>query len=123
MDWLPITHSMETQMMKVEMETMVRLLAFGSLAIEHTFGALLKIFPIEDVVSFLTRGKTRFGIPAKNIEIGVQADLTLFTPMGTKTITKESILSTSKNSLYIGEALPGNVYGVLAQGKALLQKV
>ncbi|MDG1822425.1 MAG: amidohydrolase family protein [Flavobacteriaceae bacterium] len=97
--------------------------AFGSLAIEHTFGALLKIFPIEDVVSFLTRGKTRFGIPAKNIEIGVQADLTLFTPKGTKTITKESILSTSKNSLYIGEALPGNVYGVLAQGKALLQKV
>lgn len=96
---------------------------FGSLGIEHAFGVLLKIFPIEDVVSFLTRGKTRFGIPSKTIEAGAQADITLFTPKGTTTVTKDSLLSTSKNSLYIGEVLPGNVYGVLAQGKALLQEV
>jgi dihydroorotase len=66
----------------------------------------------------LTRGKKRFGIAEHSIEVGATADLSLFTPSGTQEITRASLLSTSKNSLFIGTALPGKVYGIVAQGKS-----
>jgi dihydroorotase len=50
--------------------------------------------------------------------VGATADITLFTPIGSFEITKASISSGSKNSLFIGHALPGKVYGVIAQGKS-----
>ena len=91
---------------------------FGSIGLEHSFGCLLSIFSIEQTIEILTRGKSRFGIAEHTIEIGATADISLFTPSGTSEITKASIFSASKNSLYIGESLPGKVYGIVAQGKS-----
>jgi len=91
---------------------------FGSIGIEHSFGCLLALFSVEQTIEILTRGKKRFGIAEHSIEVGATADLSLFTPSGTQEITRASLLSTSKNSLFIGTALPGKVYGIVAQGKS-----
>lgn len=91
---------------------------FGSIGLEHSFGCLLSMFSIEQTTEILTRGKNRFGIAEHSIDVGKTADVTLFTPSGTTEITKASICSASKNSLFIGQSLPGKVYGVIAHGKA-----
>ena len=67
----------------------------------------------EDAALLLNRGKERFGVSQQSIQIGTQADLTLFTADGTTIISKESILSRSKNSAYLGKELKGNVIGVI----------
>ena len=50
----------------------------------------------EDAAQLLNRGKERFGVSQQSIQIGAQADLTLFTADGTTIVSKESILSRSK---------------------------
>ena len=89
---------------------------FGSIGLEHSFGCLLSLFSAEETVEILSRGKTRFGIDNPSIQVGEQADLTLFSPKGSQKVTKNSLLSTSKNSLFLGQELMGTVYGVIAQG-------
>lgn len=90
---------------------------YGSLGLEHSFGSLLSLFPIEKVVELLTRGKKRFDIDEHPIAEGAIADLTLFSPNGKHKVSKTSLLSTSKNSLFIGEELSGTVFGVISRGK------
>ena len=89
---------------------------FGSIGLEHSFGCLLSLFSAEETIEILTRGKDRFGIPEHTIEVDATADLTLFGPTGAKEVTKASLLSASKNSIFIGQSLPGKVYGVVAKG-------
>ncbi|MGB2460578.1 MAG: dihydroorotase, partial [Flavobacteriaceae bacterium] len=67
----------------------------------------------EDAALLLNRGKERFGVSQQSIQIGAQADLTLFTADGTTIVSKESILSSSKNSAYLGKELNGTVIGVI----------
>lgn len=93
---------------------------YGSIGLEHSFGCLLSIFDVAVVVDVLTRGKARFGIAASPIQEGATADLSLFTPDGKETVTKATIKSTSKNSLFMDQALSGKVFGVIAQNKVHL---
>ena len=93
---------------------------FGSIGLEHSLGCLLSMFDVAVVVDILTRGKARFGITASPIQEGATADVSLFTPDGKKTVTKAAIKSTSKNSLFMDQALPGKVFGVIAQNKVRL---
>ena len=72
---------------------------------------------MEDAALLLNRGKERFGVSQQSIQIGAQADLTLFTPDGSTIVSKENIISTSKNSAYLGKEIPGTVYGVVNNGK------
>ena len=90
---------------------------YGSIGLEHSFGCLLSMFDVADVVEILTRGKARFGIASNSIQEGATADLSLFTPDGKETVTKASIKSTSKNSLFINQELSGKVYGVISRNK------
>ena len=90
---------------------------YGSIGLEHSFGSLLSMFDIADVVDILTRGKERFGITSSTIQEGSLADLSLFTPSGKQIVSKKTILSTSKNSLFIDQQLSGKVFGVIAQNK------
>lgn len=91
---------------------------FGSIGLEHSFGCLLSMFSIEQTIEILTRGKSRFGIPEHSFNVGETADISLFTPSDTNEITKPSLFSASKNSLFIGQSLPGKVYGIVAHGKS-----
>ena len=93
---------------------------YGSIGLEHSFGCLLSIFDVAVVVDVLTRGKARFGIAASPIQEGATADLSLYTPDGKETVTKATIKSTSKNSLFMDQALSGKVFGVIAQNKVHL---
>jgi dihydroorotase len=90
---------------------------YGSIGLEHSFSSLLAIFNIADVVAILTRGKERFGISSNTIQEGATADLSLFSPIGKQTVSKATIASTSKNSLFINQELSGKVFGVIAQNK------
>ncbi|MBL19798.1 MAG: dihydroorotase [Flavobacteriaceae bacterium] len=93
---------------------------FGSIGLEHSFGCLLSMFDVAVVVDILTRGKARFGITASPIKEGATADISLFAPDGKETVTKAAIKSTSKNSLFMNQALSGKIFGVIAQNKVRL---
>ena len=94
----------------------------GSIGLEHSFGSLLSIFNVLDAVDILTRGKERFGITSSTIQESAMADLTLFSPDGKQIVTKKTIKSTSKNSIFIDQELPGKVFGVFAQNKLYLEE-
>ena len=100
---------MDIEHKKVELEHA----AYGSLGLETAFGSLCTMMHAEDAAMLLNRGKERFGVSQQSIQIGAQADLTLFTPDGTTIVSKESILSRSKNSAYLGKELKGTVIGVI----------
>ncbi len=90
--------------------------SFGSVGLETAFGALLKVFSLEEALEILTRGKSLFQLVSHPIEIGAQADLSLFSPTMVHNVTPESLISKSKNSCFIGHTLIGKAYGVVANG-------
>ena len=92
----------------------------GTIGLESAFGALLTVLPLETVVEKLTAGKTVFQIENQSIQEGHKANITLFNPEGNSTFTKEHILSKSKNSAFLGNAMKGKVYGIYNQGKLVL---
>ena len=100
---------MDIEHKKVELEHA----AYGSLGLETAFGSLCTMMDAEDAALILNRGKERFGVSQQSIQIGAQADLTLFTADGTTIVSKEGILSRSKNSAYLGKELKGTVIGVI----------
>ena len=90
----------------------------GSIGMEAAFKVLQEQFPLEKVISFLTRGKSRFGIEDHHFKLGALADLTLFTPFGSEILTNEQLSSTSKNCMFIGEPTKGEIYGSI-RGKKI----
>lgn len=90
--------------------------AAGSLGLESCFGMLNKVFPLDKVLSFLTRGVKYFGIPTPDIAVGAIADLTLFNPEKSYRYSEEDLKSTSKNSPYLGMELQGKVLGSFNNG-------
>lgn len=94
--------------------------AYGSLGMESTFGALNQLFDLDTTITLLTKGRTRFGLSESEIKEGEQACFTLFNPNESHTLTKGQLISTSKNSAFLGQELKGNVYGVLNKGKLVL---
>lgn len=93
--------------------------AYGSLGLEHAFGVLNTMFGMEKTVDLLTRGRNRFGIPSPKLAEGSEANLTLFNPDIEKIVGRDDLLSTSKNSMFLGEALTGQVYGVILKDGVL----
>jgi len=89
----------------------------GTIGLESAFGALNTVLPLEVVVAKLTAGRTIFGLPTASIAEGNEVNLSLFTTEGAWTFTKDSILSKSKNSAFLGETMQGKVYGAIRQDK------
>jgi len=85
----------------------------GSVGLEAAFQVLQNHFPLAKVISFLTRGKKRFGIQEHPFEVGAQADLALFTPHGSGIFEEKHILSSSKNCMFVGTPTRGSVYGCI----------
>ena len=85
----------------------------GSLGLESAFGILNSLLGMEESVSLLTKGHDRFGVDQSVIKEGAAASLSLFDPDKTYTFNEGHILSTSKNSMYLGAELKGKVYGVI----------
>lgn len=93
---------------------------FGTIGLETCFGILNQIFPVETTIEMLTNAKKRFQLPSHSIREGEVANLTLFTPEGEKIFEKSDILSTSKNSAFIGQGLKGKVLGIIVKNQILL---
>ncbi len=95
--------------------------AYGSIGLESAFGALQQLFTLKKTVDILTRGKNRFNIEPASINTGNKADITLFNPSKKYTFSKKHIHSKSKNSIFDGQALKGDVYGVIANNNVVLK--
>ncbi|HQW68905.1 MAG TPA: dihydroorotase [Flavobacterium sp.] len=92
----------------------------GTIGLESAFGALLTVLPLEKVVEKLTAGKTIFGIENQSITEGNKANLSLFTTNNDWDFSKDSILSKSKNSAFIGQKMKGKAIGIYNQKKLVL---
>lgn len=93
---------------------------FGSIGLESAFGALNAELGIEETIELLTKGRARFGIKGLELKEGEAASLTLFNPDGEYAYERSSILSTSKNSIFLGKQLKGAVYGIINNKKTSL---
>ena len=115
-DFITTDHSpMDVEEKRVEFDHA----AYGSLGLEHGFGVLNTLLGKEIAVTLLSKGWERFGLDAPVLEEGAMANLTLFDPDTTYTVGSEHLLSTSKNSMYLGETLNGKVYGIINKDRIL----
>lgn len=93
----------------------------GSIGLESAFGALNSLLDLETITNCLSKiPKERFGIKNHSINNNETADLTLFNPEGSYTFSEASILSTSKNSVFINKTLTGKVYGIFNNKQLIL---
>lgn len=85
----------------------------GTLGLESAFASLNPTLGLENTILSLTRGRERFGLKTPILKEGEKACLTLFDPEQEWEFGKEHILSTSKNSMFLGLPMKGKVYGVI----------
>jgi len=93
---------------------------YGTLGLESIFGALLTILPLELVIDKLTAGKMRFGENPIKIEEGQKANLSLFNPQTNYVFSKEHILSSNYNAIFLNKELQGKAYGIIANNQMIL---
>jgi dihydroorotase len=89
----------------------------GTIGLESAFGALQMVLPLEKIIEKLTSGKTVLGLENQSIVEGNTANITLFTINNEWTFGKESILSKSKNSAFLGQKMKGKSIGIYNNGK------
>ena len=86
---------------------------YGTIGLESLFGALASKISMETLIKALTsNGFKRFGIISESIEEGNQASFTFFDPNLRYTFTEDSIVSTSKNSIFLNKKLEGKALGI-----------
>ncbi|ESU25112.1 dihydroorotase-like cyclic amidohydrolase [Flavobacterium enshiense DK69] len=92
----------------------------GTIGLESAFGALQTVLPLEIIIDKLTNGKNVFGIEKIAVKEGNKASLSLFTPNGNWEFGKENILSKSKNSAFLGQAMKGRAFGIYNNSQLIL---
>ena len=92
----------------------------GTIGLESAFGALLTILPLDKTIEKLTFGKQILNIESQEIAAKNTASFSLFTIGESWTFEKENILSKSKNSAFLGQAMKGKAIGIYNQGKLIL---
>ncbi len=94
---------------------------YGTIGLESAFGALQTLFTTKKTIALLTQGKSRFGVSESTIKEGEDANLSLFNPDVSYEFGKSHMTSRSKNSAFIGKALKGETYGIIANNKIVLK--
>ncbi|WP_271407247.1 dihydroorotase [Tenacibaculum soleae] len=93
----------------------------GTIGLESAFGVLNSILDIETIIKCLSNNpKERFGVKKTTIKENEKAILSIFNPDKSYTFSKENILSTSKNSLFLNKELKGKVYGIYNNNQLVL---
>jgi dihydroorotase len=96
---------------------------YGTIGLESLFGSLSNIFDIETIVELLTTKPRRvFGLKSNCINEGNEAAISLFSTTESRVFSEKEILSTSKNSLFLGKEIKGKVYGIYANHKLVLNE-
>lgn len=94
----------------------------GTIGLESCFGIVNLVLPLKHVIElFTTKPKQVFGIENHSINKGNKAELTFFNPDINYTFSKLDILSTSKNSAFLGKKLKGKAYGIFANNQLVLK--
>ncbi|MEL4308292.1 dihydroorotase [Joostella sp. CR20] len=118
-DFVTSDHNpLDTEQKKVEFDHAM----YGTIGLESAFGALQNVVTTEKAVELLTTARKRFGLTSEGIKEGVKANITLFNPDETYTFSEKHILSTSKNSAFVGAELKGKAYGIIANNQVLIQE-
>jgi dihydroorotase len=93
----------------------------GTIGLESLFGAINTKLSLQESIACITsKPRTLFKLELHSIETGKEANITLFNPELNYTFTKENILSTSKNSAFIGKELKGKAYGIFANNQLII---
>ena len=96
--------------------------SYGSIGLESAFGILNTLTDTTTAIALLSKGRQRFGISPVSIAPGKIADMSLFDPDLEYTFSREHILSSSKNSMFLGQQLKGKAYGIIANNQQLIQE-
>ena len=102
---------------------------FGMIGLQTALGISIrelvktKVLTLEDLIKkFTVAPAIILNLKKGSLEIGSDADITIFEPETKWTFTKKDIESKSKNSPFIGEELIGRVSEVIIGGKLFLKR-
>lgn len=93
---------------------------YGTVGLESAFGALATVLPIDVIVEKLTTGKRVFNITSSEIKEGNSAEISLFSIENEWEFTKDSLLSKSKNSAFLGSKMKGKALGIYNNNQLVL---
>jgi dihydroorotase len=99
--------------------------SFGSIQLQTVFGSLMDCSEASLSViieSLSKKSRSIISIQERAIEVGNEADLTLFNPSQKWIFNKEAVLSNTYNSDLIGKELKGFVVGIINKGIVNLKK-
>ena len=89
----------------------------GAIGLESLFTSLMTVLDLPTVIQKLTTDVHKvFGLTAPTIDLHSKANLSLFTTESNGVFLEEHILSSSKNSPYLGKPTQGKVFGSYHQG-------
>ncbi len=89
---------------------------FGNISLQTVFSSLVSVqeFNLEKVIDRLTIGpRSLLKIEPRTIEVGMEADLTLFSPRSKWTFSRDEVCSNTFNTPYVNNELSGYVVGVI----------
>ena len=94
---------------------------FGAVTLEATFKALYTVLKnemsIEQIIALVSTSPSKILGISEKIEVGLEANLTLFVASEANEFTLADVKGVSKNSPFIGTVLEGEVVGVLSNNQ------
>jgi len=95
---------------------------FGMINLQTSFAAMNtalngKVTLAELLATITTNPRNILKLDVPKLEVGEMANLTLFSPTTSNTLTTDELVSKSKNTPLIGRKLLGKVYGIVNQNK------
>jgi len=95
--------------------------AYGMIGLQSSFYIINQLFDglsVQVLVDLLcNNARVLFNLPINKIDIGCEADLTLFTRVGDTILSSGNNKSKSANSAFFNVSLPGKIVGVYTKGK------
>jgi dihydroorotase len=113
-----------------EKNTTFKLASFGTIGLETLFAAAFTKLCLEvkmsisRLLNLITTSPAKIlGIDAGKIEVGKTANITVIDTNGEEEIKRESFVSKSKNSAFIGQKLKGKIVCTISKGKLVYRSV
>ncbi len=113
-----------------EKNTTFKLASFGTVGLETLFAAAFtklcgeEKMSLSRLISLVTTSPAKIlGIDAGKIEVGKTANITVINTEAEEEIKRESFISKSKNSAFIGQKLKGKIICTISKGKLVYRSV
>ena len=99
----------------------------GMNVIQNSFQVLNTVLPDlsnEQLTGLLSSNARRiFGLPTPNLQVGQQAEITLFNRNQEEVVRRQALRSRSNNNPFTDKTLRGKVFGIINKGKLLLNPI